>query len=221
MDHNSDKSFFEYLIKNILQYYNLVEDNLKKSEKPDFKNDTIGLEVTRADPTLAFDGFISKYNKEKIGNIKKFNKNFEKLGGKVLKKSDPIVKLLDLHDTFHYHDDYLYIIPSYPETFDFVNQIIDEKLIRLNTIYDHNIEHYYLGLFTPIYVFENKIIEELYRIEEIQSNYIKKFEKIIIIFIDKICEFNLLSNTYIITENSKNILNNISFETYKNLYDQQ
>ncbi len=220
MDHNSDKSFFEYLIKNILQYYNLVEDNLKKSEKPDFKNDTIGLEVTRADPTLAFDGFISKYNKEKIGNIKKFNKNFEKLGGKVLKKSDPIVKLLDLHDTFHYHDDYLYIIPSYPETFDFVNQIIDEKLIRLNTIYDHNIEHYYLGLFTPIYVFENKIIEELYRIEEIQSNYIKKFEKIIIIFIDKICEFNLLSNTYIITENSKNILNNISFETYKNLYDQ-
>ena len=49
MNHNSDKLFFEYLIKNMLQSHNLVDNDLKKSEQPDFKNDNIGLEVTRAD----------------------------------------------------------------------------------------------------------------------------------------------------------------------------
>ena len=108
----------------MLQHYNLIDSDLHKSEKPDFRNDNLGLEVTRADQTLGFEGFISKYNKDNIGNIKKFNKNFEKLGGRVLRKTDPVVKILDLHDTFHYHEDYIYIIPGYSETFDFVNKKI-------------------------------------------------------------------------------------------------
>ena len=74
MDHNSDKEYFEYLIKNMLQHYNLIDSDLHKSEKPDFRNDNLGLEVTRADQTLGFEGFISKYNKDNIGNIKNFNR---------------------------------------------------------------------------------------------------------------------------------------------------
>ena len=202
MDHNSNKEHFEYLVKNMLQHYNLIDSDLHKSEKPDFRNDNLGLEVTRADQTLGFEGFISKYNKDNIGNIKKFNKNFEKLGGRVLRKTDPVVKILDLHDTFHYHEDYIYIIPGYSETFDFVNKKIEDKLIRLNSIYNEDIKHYYLGIFTTIYTREDNIKEELNEIIKLQSNCDKKFEKIIIIFIDKLCEFDLLNNTYNIIENT-------------------
>ena len=220
MNHNSDKEHFEYLIKNMLQHYNLIDSDLHKSEKPDFRNDNLGLEVTRADQTLGFEGFISKYNKYNIGNIKKFNKNFEKLGGRVLRKTDPVVKILDLHDTFHYHEDYIYIIPGYSETFDFVNKKIEDKLIRLNSIYDEDIKHYYLGIFTTIYTREDNIKEELNEIIKLQSNRDKKFEKIIIIFIDKLCEFDLLNNTYNIIENTNKQLNNISIKTHEELSDQ-
>lgn len=220
MNHNSDKEHFEYLIKNMLQHYNLIDSDLHKSEKPDFRNDNLGLEVTRADQTLGFEGFISKYNKNNIGNIKKFNKNFEKLGGRVLRKTDPVVKILDLHDTFHYHEDYIYIIPGYSETFDFVNKKIEDKLIRLNSIYDEDIKHYYLGIFTIIYTREDNIKEELNEIIKLQSNYDKKFEKIIIIFIDKLCEFDLLNNTYNIIENTNEQLNNISIKTHEELSNQ-
>lgn len=220
MNHNSDKEHFEYLIKNMLQHYNLIDSDLHKSEKPDFRNDNLGLEVTRADQTLGFEGFISKYNKDNIGNIKKFNKNFEKLGGRVLRKTDPVVKILDLHDTFHYHEDYIYIIPGYSETFDFVNKKIEDKLIRLNSIYDEDIKHYYLGIFTIIYTSEDNIKEELNEIIKLQSNRDKKFEKIIIIFIDKLCEFNLLNNTYNIIENTNEQLNNISIKTHEELSNQ-
>lgn len=220
MNHNSDKEHFEYLIKNMLQHYNLIDSDLHKSEKPDFRNDNLGLEVTRADQTLGFEGFISKYNKDNIGNIKKFNKNFEKLGGRVLRKTDPVVKILDLHDTFHYHEDYIYIIPGYSETFDFVNKKIEDKLIRLNSIYDEDIKHYYLGIFTTIYTREDNIKEELNEIIKLQSNRDKKFEKIIIIFIDKLCEFDLLNNTYNIIENTNKQLNNISIKTHEELSNQ-
>ena len=220
MDHNSNKEHFEYLVKNMLQHYNLIDSDLHKSEKPDFRNDNLGLEVTRADQTLGFEGFISKYNKDNIGNIKKFNKNFEKLGGRVLRKTDPVVKILDLHDTFHYHEDYIYIIPGYSETFDFVNKKIEDKLIRLNSIYDEDIKHYYLGIFTTIYTREDNIKEELNEIIKLQSNCDKKFEKIIIIFIDKLCEFDLLNNTYNIIENTNKQLNNISIKTHEELSNQ-
>ena len=220
MDHNSNKEHFEYLVKNMLQHYNLIDSDLHKSEKPDFRNDNLGLEVIRADQTLGFEGFISKYNKDNIGNIKKFNKNFEKLGGRVLRKTDPVVKILDLHDTFHYHEDYIYIIPGYSETFDFVNKKVEDKLIRLNSIYNEDIKHYYLGIFTTIYTREDNIKEELNEIIKLQSNCDKKFEKIIIIFIDKLCEFDLLNNTYNIIENTNEQLNNISIKTHEELSDQ-
>lgn len=220
MNHNSDKEHFEYLIKNMLQHYNLIDSGLHKSEKPDFRNDNLGLEVTRADQTLEFEGFISKYNKDNIGKIKKFNKNFEKLGGRVLRKTDPVVKILGLHDTFHYHEDYIYIIPGYSETFDFVNKKIEDKLIRLNSIYDEDIKHYYLGIFTTIYTREDNIKEELNEIIKLQSNRDKKFERIIIIFIDKLCEFDLLNNSYNIIENTNEQLNNISIKTHEELSNQ-
>lgn len=220
MNHNSDKEHFEYLIKNMLQHYNIIDSDLHKNEKPDFRNDNLGLEMTRADQTLGFEGFISTYNKDNIGNIKKFNKNFEKLGGSVLRKTDPVVKILNLHNTFHYHEDYIYIIPGYSETFDFVNKKIEDKLIRLNSIYDEDTKHYYLGIFTTIYTREDNIKEELNEIIKLQSNRDKKFEKIIIIFIDKLCEFDLLNNTYNIIENTNEQLNNISIKTHEELSNQ-
>ena len=217
MEHDSDKNFFEWLIKNILQRYNLIDNNLEKSECPDFKNDNLGLEITRADQSLEFSGFISKYSKDNNINIKKFNKNFEKLGGKVLRNSNPIVKILNLSVSSYLHKDYIYIIPPYSENFDFVNERINDKLKKLNSTYDKNIKHYYLGIFTPIYALEDKIKEEFNKIIELQSNHDRKFEKIIIIFVDKICEFDLLDNTYNIIENTEEELNNISTKTYEEL----
>lgn len=216
MEHDSDKNFFEWLIKNILQRYNLIDNNLEKSECPDFKNGNLGLEITRADQSLEFSGFILKYSNDNNINIKKFNKNFEKLGGKVLRNSDPIVKILNLSSS-HLHKDYIYIIPSYSENFDFVNERINDKLKKLNSTYDKNIKHYYLGIFTPIYALEDNIKEEFNKIIELQSNHDRKFEKIIIIFVDKICEFDLLDNTYNIIENTEEELNNISTKTYEKL----
>ena len=112
------------------------------------------------------------------------------------------------------------IIPGYSESFNFINKKIKDKLIRLNSNYDEDIKHYYLGIFTPIYTREDNIKEELNEIIKLQSNRDKKFEKIIIIFIDKLCEFDLLNNTYSIIENTNEQLNNISIKTHEELSNQ-
>lgn len=217
MNHNADKDFFEYLIKNILLYYNIIDGNFIKSECPDFISKDIGLEITRADETLKFDGFIKKFSKEKIGNIEKFNKRFEEKGGKVFKKTDVIVKLLNLVDTFYYHEDYVYIIPSYKNDFTFINEKISNKIDKLNTIYDANIKTYYLGVFTTVYATEEMIQEELAILNEMNKNKSKQFDKIIIIFLDKICIFNLTCNKYKIIDDVNEKINKLSRKTKNEL----
>lgn len=217
MNHNADKDFFEYLIKNILLYYNIIDGDLIKSECPDFISKDIGLEITRADETLKFDGFIKKYPKEKIGNIEKFNKQFEEKGGKVFKKTDVIVKLLNLVDTFYYHEDYVYIIPSYKNDFTFINEKISNKIDKLNTIYDVNIKTYYLGVFTTVYATEEMIQEELVVLNEMNKNKSKQFDKIIIIFLDKICIFDLTCNKYKIIDEVNEEINKLSRKTKNEL----
>lgn len=217
MNHNADKDFFEYLIKNILLYYNIIDGDFIKSECPDFISKGIGLEITRADETLKFDGFIKKYPKEKIGNIEKFNKQFEEKGGKVFKKTDVIVKLLNLVDTFYYHEDYVYIIPSYKNDFTFINEKISNKIDKLNTIYDVNIKTYYLGVFTTVYATEEMIQEELVVLNEMNKNKSKQFDKIIIIFLDKICIFDLTFNKYKIIDEVNEEINKLSRKTKNEL----
>lgn len=217
MNHNSDKDFFEYLIKNILLHYNIIDGYFIKSERPDFINNDIGLEITRADETLKFDGFIKKYPKEKTGNIEKFNKHFEENGGRVFKKTDVIVKLLNLVDTFYYHEDYVYIIPSYKNDFTFINEKISNKIDKLNSIYDVNIKTYYLGVFTTVYATEEMIQEELVVLNEMNKNKSKQFDKIIIIFLDKICIFDLTYNKYKIIDEVNEEINKLSHKTKNEL----
>ena len=217
MNHNADKDFFEYLIKNILLYYNIIDGDFIKSECPDFINNDIGLEITRADETLKFDGFIKKYPKVKTGNIEKFNKHFEENGGRVFKKTDVIVKLLNLVDTFYYHEDYVYIIPSYKNDFTFINEKISNKIDKLNSIYDVNIKTYYLGVFTTVYATEEMIQEELAILNEMNKNKSKQFDKIIIIFLDKICIFNLTCNKYKIIDDVNEEINKLSRKTKNEL----
>ena len=217
MNHNSDKDFFEYLIKNILLHYNIIDGYFIKSERPDFINNDIGLEITRADETLKFDGFIKKYPKEKTGNIEKFNKHFEENGGRVFKKTDVIVKLLNLVDTFYYHEDYVYIIPSYKNDFTFINEKISNKIDKLNSIYDVNIKTYYLGVFTTVYATEEMIQEELVVLNEMNKNKSKQFDKIIIIFLDKICIFDLTYNKYKIIDEVNEEINKLSRKTKNEL----
>ena len=217
MNHNADKDFFEYLIKNILLYYNIIDGDFIKSECPDFINNDIGLEITRADETLKFDGFIKKYPKVKTGNIEKFNKHFEENGGRVFKKTDVIVKLLNLVDTFYYHEDYVYIIPSYKNDFTFINEKISNKIDKLNSIYDVNIKTYYLGVFTTVYATEEMIQEELAILNEMNKNKSKQFDKIIIIFLDKICIFNLTCNKYKIIDDVNEEINKLSHKTKNEL----
>ena len=217
MNHNADKDFFEYLIKNILLYYNIIDGNFIKSECPDFINNDIGLEITRADETLKFDGFIKKYPKVKTGNIEKFNKHFEENGGKVFKKTDVIVKLLNLVDTFYYHEDYVYVIPSYKNDFTFINEKISNKIDKLNSIYDVNIKTYYLGVFTTVYATEEMIQEELVVLNEMNKNKSKQFDKIIIIFLDKICIFDLTFNKYKNIDEVNEEINKLSRKTKNEL----
>ena len=217
MNHNADKDFFEYLIKNILLYYNIIDGDFIKSECPDFINNDIGLEITRADETLKFDGFIKKYPKVKTGNIEKFNKHFEENGGRFFKKTDVIVKLLNLVDTFYYHEDYVYIIPSYKNDFTFINEKISNKIDKLNSIYDGNIKTYYLGVFTTVYATEEMIQEELAILNEMNKNKSKQFDKIIIIFLDKICIFNLTCNKYKIIDDVNEEINKLSRKTKNEL----
>ena len=217
MKHNSDKDFFEYLVKNVLQYYNLIENDFQKSEEPDWISNKIGLEITRADQTLDFDGFIAKYPKEKITNIKKFNLKFQEVGGRIFKVTDPIVKILNLKDTFYYDENYIYIIPSYKDDFDYVNKKVMNKLEKLNKNYNSDINTYYLGIFTPVYATEEMIKNELIELCEIQKEYKRKYEKIIIVFIDKICEFNLSTMQCNIIDETNETLNKLSSDTSKEL----
>lgn len=219
MKHDSDKLFFEYLVKNILQYFNIIDKDLRKHEKPDFINDNIGLEITRADESIKFQGFILKYQKKGISNIRKFNRNFERYGGKVLNNTNPIVKLLGLKDYYNFSKDYTYINPVYHDNFDVVNKSIECKLYKLNSGYDI-IKHVYLGIFTTIYVCEDSIKDELVKILEIQAKYDKNFEKIIIVFLDKIIEFDFVKNTYKIINNIKKKLNDISLKTTEEIKEE-
>ena len=217
MNHNSDKVFFEYLIKNILLHSNIIDGDFIKSECPDFINNDIGLEITRADETLKFDGFIKKYPKVKTGNIEKFNKHFEENGGRVFKKTDVLVKLLNLVDTFYYHEDYVYVNPSYKNDFTFINEKISNKIDKLNSIYNVNIKTYYLGVFTTVYATEEMIQEELAILNEMNKNKSKQFDKIIIIFLDKICIFNLTCNKYKIIDDVNEEINKLSRKTKNEL----
>lgn len=217
MNHNTDKYFFEYLIKNILLHYNIIEGDFIKSECPDFVSKDIGLEITRADKTLSFNGFINKYPKEKVHDIEKFNKHFEENGGRVFKKTAVIVKILNLVDTFCYHKDYVYITPLYKNDFTFVNKKISNKIDKLNTIYDINIKTYYLGVFTTVYTTEEMIQEELAILNEMNKNKSKQFDKIIIIFLDKICIFDLKYNKYKIIDEVNEEINKLSHKTKNEL----
>lgn len=215
--YNKDKDYFEYLIKNILQKLKLIDDDFIKSEEPDFINDNIGLEITRADETLAFNGFINKYDKNNIKDILKFNEKFKECGGRVININDPIVKILKLKDTCHYNDNYIYIIPCYSNNFDFINKHIKRKLYKLNKNYNNKLKVYYLGIYTPIYANEIMIEDEFKIIKSISKQYNKKFEKIFIIFLDKICVFNLKENFFDIIQKTNELLNDLSVVTNEQL----
>ena len=212
--HDADRIFFEYLVKDMLQNYKLVDDDFRKDEKPDFQNDNTGLEVTRADETLAFGGATLEFDKDRIKNIEKFNKKFRKLGGRVFRKTDPLVRVLGLRDTFGYHKDYVYIAPSYQNGFSFINKKIKDKIEKLNSEYV-DLEHYYLGIFSPAYIAEDKIKQELGEIVDMQSGRNKKFEKVMIVFVDKICTFDMINNVYSILKDTNKKLNEISTRVAK------
>jgi len=216
----NERDFYEYLIKNILIKYKIININLKKGEKPDFTGDNFGLEITRAEKSKNFQEFVSRYNKKEDVNTKidKFNKNYKKVGGKIIKKTDPLANYLEKNNILDYSDDYIYVIPSYKDDFNFINERIIDKLNKLNTVYDKSIQHYYLGIFSTTYVLEDDIKNELSKIQNIQSKYIRKYEKIIIVFLDKICEFDLLNNKYKVISNTNENLNQTAIITKEELY---
>ena len=151
--HDYEKTFSEYYIKNILKYFNLINE-LRKDESPDWiSNDgTLGLEVTKADETEAFSGFVEKFGNN-YDDISKFNKKYTELKGRVFKKTDPIVKALNLHGS-PYHEDYIHINPGYDNNFDYANKIIKKKLYKLNDKYK-NLSKYYLGVISTILIYDH------------------------------------------------------------------
>ncbi len=209
--HDYEKTFSEYYVKNILKYFNLINE-LKKDESPDWisKDGTFGLEVTKADETEAFSGFVEKYGNNH-DDISKFNKKYTELKGRVFKKTDPVVKALNLQGS-PYHEDYIHIIPGYDNNFNYANKIINNKLDKLNKKYK-NLSKYYLGVISTIIVYDYDISAELNELNKIQSTYTKKYSIIYVICFNKLLIFNMENNSSQAIDLTDEILRKIAIET--------
>ncbi len=210
-NHDNNKIFFEYYVKNILQHFNLINE-VTKDESPDWISfdKTIGLEITKADETEDFSGYVEKYG-HNHGKISKFNKNYVKRGGRVFKKTDPIVKILNLQSS-PYHEDYIHIIPGYNNNFDFTNRMIKNKLDKLNDKYKE-FPKYYLGIISTIHIFDHDLNIELDELNRIQSTYIKIFSRIYIICFNKLLIFDLDNYSYNAIDLTKELLDCIALKT--------
>ena len=72
-----------------------------------------------------------------------------------------------------------------------------------------------MGIFSPAYIAEDKIKQELGEIVDMQSGRNKKFEKVMIVFVDKICTFDMINNVYSILKDTNKKLNEISARVAK------
>ena len=228
------KEFYELFSKAVLEnFYPKIFCNLQKREKPDFANEYIGLEITLA--LEAYEGEL----KSLFENYK--NKPYKQLPSKLLKKfgfqgmsnindilysqtSRKNGKLLYFYSKEK--KDYIllgYISPlqSNGITVDVIMERINDKLEKLNSNYEIKNNNYlailiqeqinYYGMEN---IFLSEIIDEILKkikAQDISNKYEYVFDKIYLIFLDKI----ITINTYSLEAEPSEI----PLDVYKDIYD--
>ena len=214
-NHDLDKKYFEMLALKLLEeYLNIDISNFVDSEKPDWKDfkNSIGIEVTRHSEGTQFWSELEKV-KAPISDkkIEKFNKRFIKNGGSVItRETAKIIFGDEAKDNFNFNKNYFYIIPGFNDNFSKINEIIENKVKLLNTIYDKNMNNNRLFIFSPVYVVDEMIMKEVIDIENIQKDKMKKFDIIYICLLYKIYVINLNDNNFKKIVMNKNRVDEIS-----------
>lgn len=217
MNHDGEKKYFEKFALNLLkEYKNINISGFKDAEEPDWqdKENSIGIEVTRDSVGTKFWADLEKVKDKKIPNkkIKNFNKKFKANGGRILdKKTAAIIGMKKC--SFGYNDNYVYIIPSYNNSFERINLIIKEKTEKLNDHYEKTIQDNRLFIFSPMLINKEMADEELVEIKNIQLNNKRKFNIIYVCILHEIYTFDLIKNKWNVIKMDEKQFNNISINS--------
>ena len=219
MQHNRDKDYYELLALNILNDSNLINKaKFKKGEKPDWQSTELseGIEVTRDERNESFDNFINNSNINNIKNVINYNKKFKKHGGRII--SEERAKCIfgyEYKNSKNFHHGFLYIIPSYTDSFEEIHKIHKLKLFKLNNGYNKDLKLNILFIFSNIYIDNKKLMKEMKIFNKNSKEYKRIFNKIYV-YADKIYSFDLFNykldiiepiNYYKIIENTLEELN--------------
>lgn len=229
-----EKFFYESFSKAVLEYFYPEKfSDLQKEEKPDFINDYVGLEITLA--LKSHEGelksFFEKYNNKPYKDLP--SRLLRKLGFKTITNYDDIIyiqrskkngKLLYFYSKEK--EDYILLghispLQSNNIAADNIMSSINKKLKKLNSIYKIKKENYlailveeqikYFGIGDAC---SSEIINEIFekiKAQDISNEYEYMFDKIYLIFFDKIIIIDTASFEVETRE--------IPVEVYRNIYD--
>ena len=229
-----EKFFYESFSKAVLEYFYPEKfSDLQKEEKPDFINDYVGLEIMLA--LKSHEGelksFFEKYNNKPYKDLP--SRLLKKLGFKTITNYDDIIyiqrskkngKLLYFYSKEK--EDYILLghispLQSNNIAADNIMSSINKKLKKLNSIYKIKKENYlailvqeqinYCGVED---VCSSEIIRGILKeikTQDISNKYKYVFDKIYLIFFDKIIIIDTIS--------FEAQTSNIPIEVYRNIYD--
>lgn len=212
--HDSEKKYFERFAINLLErYINMDISKFKTCEEPDWQDEfnNIGIEVTRDSIGTKFWADIEKVQGKKIldKDLKKFNNKFKANGGRIITKE--LASIIGIEDcSFGFNDKYVYIIPSYKNRFERINEIIINKTKKLNKNYKETIKDNRLFIFSPILVKGKMAEEELNEIIKIQKEYNRNFNIIYVCILHEIYIFNMQTNKWNLIKMNEEEFNRIS-----------
>lgn len=217
MEHDIKKKYFELLALKILEYYAKINIcNFEHDEKPDWQDmkNSIGIEITRNSEGTKFWSNLNKLKDKKIDErkIKKFNKRFTAIGGRIITKK--VADILGIECTFKFNENYVYIIPSYNNDFEKINKIIWKKTKKLNTNYNNKIRENRLFIFTPLQLSSLILKKGIIEIGNIQNKFNRNFKIIYICTLSKLYLFDLERNNYEIINLQRKEIEKISKEVY-------
>lgn len=219
--HNSEKRYFEKFALNLLEkYLNENISKFKECEEPDWQDElnSIGIEVTRDSVGTKFWANIEKVEGKKIldKDLKKFNSKFKANGGRIITKE--LASIIGIKKcSFGFNDKYVYIIPSYKNGFERINEIIINKTKKLNKNYKETIKDNRLFIFSPILVKGKMAVEELNEIKKIQKEYNRNFNIIYVCILHEIHIFNIQTNKWNLIKMDEEEFNRISRKSSKEI----
>lgn len=221
MSHNTEKKYFElFALKLLEKYINMDIKKFEDKEEPDWQNDIIGvgIEVTRNSLGTKFWRELENVHKPiSYKQINKFNKRFEKNGGRVIniKQARIIFQDKEVKDGFGLNEKYFYILPVYNDNFSEVNNSIEDKLDKLNKHYNKKLQDNRLFIFTPIYIRKEMIEDEVIKINNIQEGHKRKFDTIYICTLNGLYILDLKNDNWEFIQMEREDFDQISMDASK------